>query len=128
MKWIVGIRLYFDSAHQLRGYEGKCSRLHGHRWEIELAVEATRLDKIGMAYDFTKLKEMVQKDLLGIDHYNLNNISPFDKINPTAENLAKFFYDRYSNKLQHEGVVLCYVKIWETPTSFAIYKKKGIDT
>ena len=121
MKWIVGIRLHFDSAHQLRGYEGKCSRLHGHRWEIELAIEALELDKVGMAYDFTKLKEMVRKDLLYIDHYNLNDIPPFDKINPTAENIARFFFDQYVLLMEEHGCALRYVKIWETPTAFAVY-------
>lgn len=121
MSWVVGIKVPFDSAHLLRGYEGKCSRLHGHRWELELAVQSNKLDSVGMAYDFIRLKEMVRKDLEHIDHYNLNDIPPFDKINPTAENLACFFYERYAPVLVSEGYSLRYTKIWETPTAYALF-------
>lgn len=124
MPWQIGIKLHFDSAHQLRNYEGKCARLHGHRWELELLVEASKLDSVGMAYDFTKLKQLIRKDLEIFDHGNLNQIPPFDNINPTAENIAKFFFERYAQMIANEKCSLKHVKIWETPTAFAIFSKE----
>jgi 6-pyruvoyltetrahydropterin/6-carboxytetrahydropterin synthase len=83
----------FAAAHQLRGYKGKCERLHGHNWRVTVAVTAERLDEVGLAIDFHDLKKALRDVLDQLEHSFLNEIFPFTQINPSSENLAKWIYD-----------------------------------
>ena len=89
----VSVERDFDAAHYLRGYQGKCESLHGHRFRVVLKVAASGLDELGMAYDFTELKKHFDAILARFDHICLNDISPFDTINPSSENIARTIYD-----------------------------------
>ena len=110
-----------SSAHQLVGYIGDCARLHGHNWRIRVEVIAQDLDDIGVAVDFKVLKSLLKEITSPLDHQNLNEIEPFNKINPTAENLAKYIFEEYKKVLNIKGVTLNAIIIYETPRSEVRY-------
>ena len=110
----------FSSAHNLRGYKGKCEELHGHNWSVEAAVSSEELDNIGMVVDFKDLKGILKKILSELDHKHLNEVEHFKKVNPTSENIAKFIYQRLSE--EKPGLKISYVTVWETDTSSAKYQ------
>lgn len=114
----------FAAAHYLRDYEGVCNRLHGHNWKVEVHVRATALDKVGMGMDFKDIKDATRELLGGLDHYNLNDIAPFDQINPTAENIAAFFYGKLSEALNSDVVKVNGVTIWETDRACVTYTEE----
>ena len=89
----------FSSAHRLREYEGKCSSLHGHNWKVRLTVRATELDRRGITMDFGKLKKLLASLLSRLDHTDLNQVAPFDEINPTAENIARTVFELAAGEL-----------------------------
>lgn len=114
----------FEAAHRLDGYNGKCSRLHGHSWTVEISVEGETLDEIGMVADFKTLKAALMKVLDAMDHQYLNELPQFDGTNPTAENLAKYIYEQLEfDEVFQSGCELKYVKVWESPKSAVIYRK-----
>ncbi len=110
----------FSSAHNLRGYKGKCEELHGHNWKVELVVSGARLDRIGMLMDFKTLKEKLYSLLEALDHKYLNNIDYFKKINPTSENIARYIYVRLKKKIPG----LYSVTVWESDKACATYYVK----
>jgi 6-pyruvoyltetrahydropterin/6-carboxytetrahydropterin synthase len=113
----------FDAAHILRGYDGNCARLHGHRWEVAVCVEGSELDGIGMLVDFRFIKEAAQRATANYDHNMLNEISPYDEINPSAENIARTIYLAIRAELATSAphAHLAYVQVAESPTSWAKY-------
>jgi len=112
---------HFDSAHFLRDYKGKCENIHGHRYTIRVRLKAERLNEIGLAYDFTDVKNILAKIIARFDHAALNEISPFDKINPSVENIARTVYSELKLKLRREPITISAVETWETPTQGVIY-------
>ena len=113
----------FAAAHWLRDYDGPCSRLHGHNWKVEVQVNASSLDKVGMGIDFTDIKA-VTRDVIGaLDHRNLNEIPPFDQINPTAENISAFLYQQLGQRLNTERVKVAAVTLWETERACVTYQE-----
>ena len=115
----VHVRRHFDSAHALRGYQGKCERMHGHRWEVVVCVEATQLDACGMAYDFSVLKRELDAVLDELDHRNLNETPPFDTINPSSEHIARMVFESLQQRLPDAR--LRSVEAWESPDAWATY-------
>jgi 6-pyruvoyltetrahydropterin/6-carboxytetrahydropterin synthase len=115
----VSVKKHFDAAHYLRGYGGKCEEVHGHRFEVAVTLEAEELNKIGIAFDFTELKKQLGAIIERYDHVCLNDISPFDIINPSSENIARTVYDELAKQLT--GVAVSLVEIWESPESRAVY-------
>jgi len=117
MKGIIMYRLSIETkisaAHQLRDYDGPCARVHGHNWRIKVEVVADKLNEIGIAIDFSDLKNITWNVIGRFDHNNFNDLAPFDKLNPTAENIAKYFYDEISTQLP-QGISLTVIEIWET--------------
>lgn len=114
----------FAAAHSLRGYPGDCSRLHGHNWKVEVEVGATALDDLGMAMDFKTLKQAARALVGELDHRYLNEISPFDKINPTAENIAAYLYAGLSETLNNDIARVTAVTLWETDTACVRYSEE----
>ncbi len=117
----VSIKDEFSAAHNLRGYKGKCESLHGHNWQVEVVVCSKKLDKIGMAMDFKRLKEIVYDAIENLDHKYLNEISYFRKVNPTSENIAKYIFDKINPLLNKQSVFLKSVSVWESQDSKATY-------
>jgi 6-pyruvoyltetrahydropterin/6-carboxytetrahydropterin synthase len=113
----VKVQASFSSAHNLKGYKGKCEELHGHNWNVELAVSESKLDKIGMALDFSYLKGRLNKVLERLDHKYLNDLPYFKKTNPTSENIAKYIYDTLKPLILN----LSSVTVWESDKSSATY-------
>mgnify|MGYP005665459171 CR=1 FL=1 len=89
----------FDAAHKLVSYEGKCSRLHGHTWKVEVFVVGNKLDEIGMLTDFRVLKEKLNEVIEKLDHSFLNDFEEMG--NPTCENIARYIYERLKAKLEN---------------------------
>ena len=118
----VSVEQHFDAAHFLRGYQGKCEALHGHRFRVVVRVRASGLDDIGMAYDFTELKRHLGDILTRFDHSYLNDDPPFDKINPSSENIARTIYSELEPKLAGAPAFLSTVEVWESPQSGVTYK------
>ena len=118
----VNVRRHFDAAHGLRGYQGKCESLHGHRWQVVVCVECEELDETGMAFDFTLLKKELDAVLGRFDHRNLNEIRPFDHINPSSENIARTIYHELKTRLPQAE--LRYVEAWESPDAWATYTEQ----
>lgn len=114
----------FEAAHRLVDYPGKCNRLHGHSWTVELSVVGNKLNKIGMVADFKTLKALLMEALDKMDHQYLNELPQFKEVNPTAENLAQYiYYTLKQNEIFAENVKLNYVKVWESPKSAVIYRE-----
>ena len=116
----VSVEGHFDAAHFLREYGGKCENLHGHRFTVVVSLKAERLNKVGLAYDFTELRRHLNEVLERFDHTSLNELKPFDKINPSSENIAREIYDQVQKRLS-EGVLLSNVEVWESPESRVTY-------
>jgi 6-pyruvoyltetrahydropterin/6-carboxytetrahydropterin synthase len=115
----------FDSAHQLRDYPGKCANLHGHTYKLEVCVAGEKLNELGMLFDFFDLKTALKTVVDELDHQFLNEIAPYDEVNPTAENMAYFIYQKLKKELnaKNPNVRLKHVQIWETPTCSATYSE-----
>jgi 6-pyruvoyltetrahydropterin/6-carboxytetrahydropterin synthase len=113
----------FSAGHALRGYKGKCENVHGHNYKVRITMEGSELDSIGLLFDFTHLKLVVRDIIGGVDHKFLNDQAPFDLINPSAENLAKYFYEETTRQLNPvpQGARIKSVTIWETDTTSATY-------
>lgn len=109
----------FSSAHNLRGYKGKCEDLHGHNWRVEIIVKSTKLDKIGMVSDFKYLKKQLSAVLEEMDHKYLNKLAYFKRVNPTSENIAEYIYKKIQTKIP----LLNSVTVWENDTASATYEE-----
>jgi 6-pyruvoyltetrahydropterin/6-carboxytetrahydropterin synthase len=119
----ITIEETFAAGHALRNYRGKCENVHGHNYRCQVTVEGEQLDGIGLLVDFVELKRVVHSVLDRMDHQWLNDWPPFDKLNPSAENMAKFIYDEVASGLgTRPGVRVAHVKLWETDTSSAVYR------
>ncbi len=113
----------FSSAHQLRGYQGKCENLHGHNYKIEIYARGRELNNIGLLVDFVELKDAADDLVTYLDHKNLNELEPFvEEQNPSAENLARFILERLAVRLDDDRVKIYKVRCFETPTSVATYQ------
>jgi 6-pyruvoyltetrahydropterin/6-carboxytetrahydropterin synthase len=119
----VTIEQTFAAGHALRNYRGKCENVHGHNYRCQLTVEGRGLDEIGLLIDFVTLKKTLQMVIDRLDHQWLNDFPPFDVLNPSAENIAKYIYDEVTKGLNMDGAVrLASVRLWETDTSSATYR------
>ena len=114
----------FAAAHSLRGYPGDCSKMHGHNWKVEAEVVATALDEIGIGIDFKTIRHHTKAVCDRLDHEYLNEISPFDQINPTAENIAAHIYQALSERLNGETVRVHAITIWETERACVRYSEE----
>jgi 6-pyruvoyltetrahydropterin/6-carboxytetrahydropterin synthase len=114
----------FASAHSLRDYPGACRRLHGHNWKVEVEATADELDSLGMAIDFKELKRITRLVTDDLDHYFLNDIPPFDSINPTAENIAAYLFRRIADLIEAPRVRLSAVTVWETERACVRYSEE----
>ena len=118
----ITIEQHFDAAHRLSGYRGKCEKLHGHRYRVVVKVSASKVNEIGLAYDFNELKEQLRDILKRFDHCYLNEVPPFDRINPSAENIAQTIYNELKARLKETPVSLASVEVWESPESGVEYR------
>lgn len=118
----VSVEETFAAGHALRGYKGKCENVHGHNYRVQVTIEGPGLDSIGLLVDFADVKKKIREVVARLDHRFLNDLPPFDEINPSAENMAKYFYDEITRSLP-DDVRLGQVKLWETDTTSATYRR-----
>jgi 6-pyruvoyltetrahydropterin/6-carboxytetrahydropterin synthase len=116
----VSVESHFDAAHFLRNYKGKCENLHGHRYKVIANIRTDKLNDEGLAYDFVQLKDQLNKILDTFDHACLNDISPFDKINPSAENIARTIYEKMQPGLDKD-ITIVSIQVWESPENCVTY-------
>lgn len=120
-QFTLTIETEFAAAHVIRGHPGKCSRLHGHNWKVEVEVVADTLDELGMGVDFEEMKGAAREVTERLDHRHLNEISPFDRINPTAENVAWHLHSELSQLLNGPGRRVHAVTLKETDRASVRY-------
>ena len=122
--YVVKIQARFESAHFLRSYRGISEPLHGHSYlvEAELAAPDGGLDDDDLAIDFVASKRELERLAKALDYGCINDVPPFDEINPSAENIARWFHDELTNCLTSEGAVVRGVTIWEGPTNSVRYE------
>jgi len=119
----VTIEETFAAGHALRNYRGKCENVHGHNYRCQVTLEGPELDSAGLLVDFVELKKTVHAVLDRMDHQWLNEFPPFDVLNPSAENMAKYIHDEVSAGLKsREGVRVGSIRLWETDTASATYR------
>ena len=119
----ITVEAGFSSGHYLRNYHGKCENVHGHNYRVRITVAGEQLDGTGLLVDFVELKRLMGASIDYLDHRFINDLAPFDELNPSAENIAKYFYDQVSGGLKGETAVrIAEVRVWETDTSSAVYR------
>ena len=114
----------FSAGHYLRNYKGKCENPHGHNYKVRVTLQGKELDHAGLLLDFKDLKVVMKPVVDYLDHQMMNDIAPFDTVNPSAENLAKYFFDetnKYLSRQTRGRVRVKDVTIWETDTTTATY-------
>lgn len=119
--YIVKVQSYFSAAHNLRGYQGRCEKLHGHNWKVEAEIGSEKLNKLSMVCDFKEIKQKLDRVLKNLDHGYLNELSFFKKHNPTSEKIAEFIYYKLKKTLKDKTLFLRKVVVWETQNSCALF-------
>jgi len=120
----VSVEETFSAGHALRGYHGKCENPHGHNYRVRVTLEGPELDSTGLLCDFTQLKQVMRGIIGGLDHQFMNDLEAFRTVNPSAENLAKYFHDEITRQLTDlpAGARVTDTTVWETDTTSARYR------
>jgi len=114
----------FSAAHLIPGYQGDCSRLHGHNWRVRATVRADRSSTTGLVFDFRKLRTLLGEVLSKVDHTMLNDLAPFKDVNPTAETIAEWCHGELARRIEEPGVSVSRVEVWESDRSCAAFTKE----
>lgn len=118
----VCVEYGFAAGHALRNYKGKCENIHGHNYRVQVTVAGDKLDAAGLLVDFSDLRRNIQSLVSRLDHQFLNQVAPFDTLNPSAENLAKYIGDGMVSQIEGQDLRIQAVTVWETDTSSATYR------
>jgi len=119
----VTVEQTFAAGHALRNYKGKCENVHGHNYRVRVTISGEQLDDAGLLVDFVDVKRLMGGAIEYLDHRFINDLPPFDLLNPSAENIAKYFYDRVNAGMKNDAPVrISEVRVWETDTSSAVYR------
>ncbi|MBO4317892.1 MAG: 6-carboxytetrahydropterin synthase [Mailhella sp.] len=122
--WLLTVRGSFSSAHSLRNYMGKCENMHGHNYLAEYSVQGDTLSEdTEILADFSVLKRILESKLDVLDHRFINEVPPFDRINPSAENLARYLWGELEPEIKKLGVKLVSVSVSEKDTQTATYRE-----
>ncbi len=114
----------FSAAHLISGYEGDCSKLHGHNWRVRVTVRAEEISATGLTFDFRKLRTLLREVLGMVDHTMLNDLPAFKDVNPTAESIAEWCHSELSRRIDGPGVAVSRVEVWESDKSCAAFTKE----
>jgi 6-pyruvoyltetrahydropterin/6-carboxytetrahydropterin synthase len=123
----ISVEYAFAAGHALRNYNGKCEHVHGHNYKVRVTVAGDKLNAAGLLMDFVDLRAEIKGLVEKFDHRFLNDIPPFDQLNPSAENLAKYICDEIEPQARNQGLQVQGVTIWETDTTSATYRPKNRD-
>jgi 6-pyruvoyltetrahydropterin/6-carboxytetrahydropterin synthase len=119
----VTVEQTFAAGHALRNYRGKCENVHGHNYRVRVTVQGNELDATGLLVDFLEVNRLISGTVEYLDHRFINDLPPFDQLNPSAENIAKYFYEKVSGGLKSEVAArVSEVQVWETDVSSAVYR------
>jgi len=118
----ISVDYSFAAGHALRGYKGKCEHVHGHNYKVCVTVAGEQLNSIGLLMDFVDLRGALKAIAERLDHRFMNDLPPFDTLNPSAENLAKFFCESLEPEVQKHGLRVESITVWETDTTSATYR------
>jgi len=118
----VSVDHSFAAGHALRDYEGACENVHGHNYKVRVTVAGDQLDSAGMLADFADIRAAIKAVVQRLDHRFLNDLVPFDRLNPSAENLAKYFCDEITARLPDQRLRIQAVTVWETDLTSATYR------
>jgi|SRR5579863_6610642 len=118
----ISVDYTFAAGHALRNYKGKCENVHGHNYKVRVTIEGAELDSTGLLIDFIDLRDSIKRLVDRLDHQFLNDLPPFDQVNPSAENIARYFSDRLQPEIKGDGRRVQAVTVWETDTSSATYR------
>lgn len=113
----LSVEAIFSAAHQVKGYPGDCAGLHGHTYRVVVRVAVEKLDRLGMAVDFRRLKRDLDRVVAKLDHANLNKIAFFRRHNATAEHIARYLYEEMKKRTR----ITRSVTIWEGPLYSVTY-------
>ena len=120
----VTVEEKFASGHALRNYKGKCENVHGHNYRVEVTLAGEQLDATGLLVDFVELKKVLNVIIDRMDHQFLNDVPPFDVLNPSAENMARYVFEELEKGLAGKVPAhVSHVRLWETDTCSALYRK-----
>jgi len=111
----------FAAAHQIRGIEGGCERLHGHNWKVEVFVSGDKLDENGLLVDFREIKDKTEALMEELDHKFLNELEPFITLNPSSENVSRHVYEVLSRQLNTDVIRISKITVWESDSACASY-------
>lgn len=111
----------FAAAHQLRIFGGKCEKLHGHNWRIEVSLAGDKLNDGGLLIDFREVKEATDGILEELDHSFLNELPQFEDQSPSSENIAAYVFEKLSSKLNNKRIRVTKVTAWESDSAGASY-------
>lgn len=120
--YVVRVRTRFEAAHHLTSYRGAVEPVHGHSWQVEAALAAGELDGEGMACDFVEVQAALRELAASLDHRDLNDVPPFDRLSPTTERIAAWFFARLRERLAAAPAALIEVTVWEGPDCSATYR------
>lgn len=121
----VSTEITFSASHRLDGYDGDCARVHGHNWTVRAYFEFTKTDGRGITVDYLDLKADLKSVILPVfDHRHLNEVPPFDSVNPTSENLAAEIYRLCRERLDYGNGRLREIELWETRTDMVRYREE----
>ena len=123
----VTVEETFAAGHALRNYRGKCENVHGHNYKVQVTFRGPELDAVGLLVDFVAVKKLIAAVVDRLDHQFLNDLPPFDRLNPSAENIAKYFYDEANANLHRATngrVRVKNVTVFETDTTTASYSEE----
>lgn len=119
----VTVEQTFAAGHALRNYKGKCENVHGHNFKVQVRIEGERLDETGLLVDFIDVKNEMRKVIDRLDHQFLNEIPPFDVKNPSAENIAEYFFEELTAGVRSAVPIrIAEVRLWETDIQSASYR------
>ena len=119
----VSVEHTFAAGHALRNYKGKCENVHGHNYRVQVVVRGEKLDATGMLADFVELKRLLRDIAEPLDHVFLNDLEAFRVENPSAENIARYIYEKMAEGLEQANPVrIAEVKVWETDKQSATYR------
>jgi len=121
--YLIRAEQRFEAAHNLREYHGAPEPLHGHSWKAEVFVRAPKLDHEGMAIDYLQIRAALQEIIQPWDHRYINDVPPFDKLNPSTENICSYIFDKISAVINNENVWVEKAILWEGPEYYAVCER-----
>lgn len=125
----VTVQETFAAGHALRNYKGKCENVHGHNYRMEVTIAGEELDDTGLLVDFADLKRWMREAIGRLDHQFINDIPPFDVVNPSAENMARYFYEQITTGLESSAqdvpIRISQIRVWETDVCAAVYRPRS---